>query len=172
MRTADVHVSSPHLTSLADLFFSYLAFHLRVDVKDISYVVSLAFARVSCGLLTIACRSTTTCQTVSKTTFTELDVQLVSPDTLRFQPDSKLLPSLSGAGAKGTAFAYFTADQSRLARDLVKILADAQQQIPPELSEMASFGGGGSRSGFGGRGRGRGGGRGGYSNFGNRDSGW
>ena len=74
--------ASPHLTSLADLFVLYLAFYLRADVKDISYVVSLAFARISSEFLIIACRSTTTCQTVSKITFTELDVQLVSRDAL------------------------------------------------------------------------------------------
>lgn len=77
----------------------------------------------------------------------------------------------------GTAFAYFTPDQSKLAKDLVKILSDAKQQIPPELMEMSRYGGGGG----GGRGysggRGGRGGRGGYGNYGGSgggrsDSGW
>lgn len=81
------------------------------------------------------------------------------------------------AGAKGTAFAYFSPDQSKLAKDLVKILQDAKQQIPPELLELGRYGGGGSSRGGGYRG-GRGGGRGGYGGGGygggNRggDSGW
>lgn len=81
------------------------------------------------------------------------------------------------AGAKGTAFSYFTTDNSRIARDLIKILQDARQQVPPELMEMSSYGGGGGggRGYGGGRGGGRGGGHyggggGGYG--GSRDSGW
>ncbi|KNZ44735.1 hypothetical protein VP01_887g5 [Puccinia sorghi] len=51
---------------------------------------------------------------------------------------------------------YISADQSKLARELVKILKDAKQVVPSALVEMASIGGGG-----GGGGR-RGGGGGGY----------
>ncbi|KWU45570.1 DEAD-domain-containing protein [Rhodotorula sp. JG-1b] len=65
------------------------------------------------------------------------------------------------AGAKGTAYSYITPDQGRLAKDLVKILQDAKQVVPPQLLEIAQFGGGGGRGG-GGRGRGGGGGGRGY----------
>lgn len=64
------------------------------------------------------------------------------------------------AGAKGVAITFFTSENSKSARELVGILREAQQEIPPEVSQMVSYGGGGS-----GRGRGRGGyrgGRGGY----------
>ncbi|BGP58221.1 hypothetical protein JCM8202_001702 [Rhodotorula sphaerocarpa] len=63
------------------------------------------------------------------------------------------------AGAKGTAYSYITPDAGRLAKDLVKILQDAKQVVPPQLLEISSFGGGGGR---GGGGRGGRGGRGGY----------
>ncbi|KAK4056424.1 ATP-dependent RNA helicase dbp2 [Microbotryomycetes sp. JL221] len=61
------------------------------------------------------------------------------------------------AGAKGTAYSYITTEQSKLARDLVKILTDAKQVVPPELAQLGAMGGGGG----GGRGRYGGGGRGG-----------
>ncbi|KAJ9480451.1 hypothetical protein VN97_g13123, partial [Penicillium thymicola] len=63
------------------------------------------------------------------------------------------------AGAKGTAITFFTADNSKQARDLITILTEAKQQVDPRLAEMVRYGGGG-----GGRwgGRGRGGGRGGW----------
>lgn len=102
------------------------------------------------------------------------------------------------AGAKGTAFAYVTAgeyyfdivstshtncvylltDQGKLARDLMKILKDAKQVVPPELEEMVGYGGGGGGRGYGGgRGGGRGGRGGGYGGGGGgyggrRDGGW
>ena len=73
------------------------------------------------------------------------------------------------AGRKGTSYTYFTADvsifrkyaaellqNSKSARELVKILSESKSVVPPELQEMAHYGGGG-----GGGGRGRGGGRGG-----------
>ncbi|GAA5985701.1 hypothetical protein JCM10908_007079 [Rhodotorula pacifica] len=66
------------------------------------------------------------------------------------------------AGAKGTAYSYITPDQGRLGKDLVKILQDAKQQVPPQLLEIAQFGGGGGGRGGGGRGRGGGGGGRGY----------
>ncbi|EJD48975.1 DEAD-domain-containing protein [Auricularia subglabra TFB-10046 SS5] len=66
------------------------------------------------------------------------------------------------AGMKGTAYTYFTTDNSKAARELLGILREAKQEIPPQLEEMGMYGGGG---GGGGRGRGRygggGGGRGG-----------
>lgn len=64
------------------------------------------------------------------------------------------------AGRKGTSYTYFTMDNSKAARELVQILRESKADIPPELEEMAMYGG---RGGGGGRGRGgRGGGRGGY----------
>ncbi|SGY84117.1 BQ5605_C009g05677 [Microbotryum silenes-dioicae] len=65
------------------------------------------------------------------------------------------------AGAKGTAYSYITPDQGKLARDLMKILSDAKQVVPPELQQMSMYGGGGG-GGRGGRGGGGGGGGGGY----------
>ncbi|CAH7684502.1 P-loop containing nucleoside triphosphate hydrolase protein [Phakopsora pachyrhizi] len=62
------------------------------------------------------------------------------------------------AGRTGTAYSYISADQNKLARELVKILQDAKQNVPPALVEMSSFGGGG-----GGRRGGGGGGGGGYN---------
>lgn len=67
------------------------------------------------------------------------------------------------AGKTGTAYSYFTPDQSsafllasffegppadcsflaELARDLVKILTDAKQVVPPQLQELTMYGGGG-----------------------------
>jgi ATP-dependent RNA helicase DDX5/DBP2 len=61
--------------------------------------------------------------------------------------------------AKGTAITFFTTNDSKQARDLLTVLREAKQQIPPELADMGrgGFGGGGSSR----YGRGRGGGRGG-----------
>lgn len=59
------------------------------------------------------------------------------------------------AGAKGVAITFFTSDNSKSARELVSILREAKQDIPPQLSEMVMYSGGG------GGGRGRGGFRGG-----------
>ncbi|KAI9788257.1 MAG: ATP-dependent RNA helicase dbp2 [Peltula sp. TS41687] len=62
------------------------------------------------------------------------------------------------AGAKGTAITFFTADNSKQARDLIAVLTESKQQIDPRLQELTRFGGGGGHSRYGGRG-GRGGGR-------------
>ncbi|KAI1375948.1 Phosphomethylpyrimidine kinase-domain-containing protein [Hypoxylon crocopeplum] len=67
------------------------------------------------------------------------------------------------AGAKGTAITFFTADNSKQARDLVSVLQEAKQQVDPRLHEMARYGGGGGGGRYGGRGYGRGGHRGGGS---------
>ncbi|EIM21267.1 p68 RNA helicase [Wallemia mellicola CBS 633.66] len=80
------------------------------------------------------------------------------------------------AGTKGTSITFFTTENAKSSRDLVKILREANQNVPPELEEMASFGGrgGGGRGGYGGRGRGRGGygrGGGGFSSGANSYSG-
>ena len=68
------------------------------------------------------------------------------------------------AGAKGASFTFFTQEHAKLARELVGLLRDNDQFVPPELQDMVRYGGGGgghSRYGGGGRGRGRGGFRGG-----------
>ncbi|KAH8928430.1 DEAD-domain-containing protein [Atractiella rhizophila] len=70
------------------------------------------------------------------------------------------------AGRTGTAFSYFTAEQGKLARDLVKILEDARQNVPNELRMLAQSSGGG-----GGGGRWGGGGRGGFGRNNNQRTG-
>ena len=50
---------------------------------------------------------------------------------------------------QGTAYTYFTTENARSARDLIKILREANSEVPYELEEMALIGGGGG----GGRGR-------------------
>lgn len=61
---------------------------------------------------------------------------------------------------KGTAYTFFTRSNAPKARDLIKVLQEASQNIPPQLAQMASSGGGGygghSRYGGGSRGGGRG----------------
>ncbi|KAH8108638.1 hypothetical protein DFH11DRAFT_1731781 [Phellopilus nigrolimitatus] len=85
------------------------------------------------------------------------------------------------AGQTGTSYTFFTPDNAKSARDLVKILIEAKADVPSQLQEMVSMGGGGGGrgryggGGGGGRGRGGGGSReygggGGYSGGG--DSGW
>eukprot|EP00877_Chromochloris_zofingiensis_P002078 jgi/Chrzof1/11871/Cz06g13020.t1 len=64
------------------------------------------------------------------------------------------------AGATGTSYSFFTMANARLAKDIVKVMAEANQPVPPELAQMAatSVGGGSNfrsrgRGGFGGGGR-------------------
>lgn len=70
------------------------------------------------------------------------------------------------AGATGKAVSYFTEKASKMARDLVTVLREANQPIPPELQGMAASGGRGGGGGGGssryGRGSGGGGGGGGH----------
>lgn len=40
----------------------------------------------------------------------------------------------------GTSYAFFTHNNSRLAKDLVNVLKEANQQVSPQLAEMASKG--------------------------------
>lgn len=77
------------------------------------------------------------------------------------------------AGKTGVAYSYFTPDQGKLARDLVKILEEAKQVVPPQLREIGSYGGGGGGSRYGGGGGrgGRGGGGGGGYGGGGRGGG-
>lgn len=68
------------------------------------------------------------------------------------------------AGAKGTAITLFTSANAKSASDLIKILREANQWVPPELEQMRSFSGDGGYGHGGGRyrnGRGAYGGRGG-----------
>ncbi|KND03605.1 ATP-dependent RNA helicase dbp2 [Spizellomyces punctatus DAOM BR117] len=62
------------------------------------------------------------------------------------------------AKTTGTAYTFFTAENFKHARDLVKILDEAKQDIDPKLRELAQTSGGGgfNRWGGGGRGGGRG----------------
>jgi ATP-dependent RNA helicase DDX5/DBP2 len=62
------------------------------------------------------------------------------------------------AGATGAAYSFFSATNAKMARQVVQILEEAHQLVPPELRQYAatSSGGGSFRS------RGRGGGGGGY----------
>lgn len=69
------------------------------------------------------------------------------------------------AGAKGTAITFFTSENGKSARELVKILREANQDVPAELEGMIRGGGGG------GGGRWRGGGRGGFRGRGGGRSG-
>lgn len=69
---------------------------------------------------------------------------------------------------EGTAISFFSSANSRLARDLLNVLQEANQQVPQELMGYAGSGGGGGSSRYGsggGRfgGRSGGGGGGGYS---------
>jgi ATP-dependent RNA helicase DDX5/DBP2 len=66
------------------------------------------------------------------------------------------------AGRKGTAYSYFTQKNAKMGGQLIKILTEAGQEVPPELNRFQGYGGGGG--GFRSRGgsRGGGGGGGGY----------
>jgi len=80
------------------------------------------------------------------------------------------------AGAKGTAYTFFTQGDRKCARQLVEVLKKAEQEVPAELQGMVRFGGGGGRGGRGGRSGGRRygggrGGRGGYMSGGGRGGG-
>ena len=48
---------------------------------------------------------------------------------------------------KGVSYTYFTTENAKSARELVVILREATAHVPPQLEEMAMFGGsGGARS--------------------------
>ncbi|KAI9327329.1 hypothetical protein BDR26DRAFT_95433 [Obelidium mucronatum] len=70
------------------------------------------------------------------------------------------------AKTTGTAYTFFTTENAKQARDLIGILEEAKQEIPPQLREMAYAGGGGGFNRYGGRGGSGGfGGRGGGSSY-------
>ena len=77
------------------------------------------------------------------------------------------------AGATGVSYTFFSDQDSKYARELVKVLEGAGQRVPPELRDMVSYGGFGGRSrrwGSGARDRGRSNGMGlGDSGYGSRD---
>ena len=63
---------------------------------------------------------------------------------------------------EGTAISFFSSSNARLGKDLLGVMQEANQQVPPELMNyLGGGGGGGSRYGGGGGGRfgGGGGGR-------------
>ena len=47
---------------------------------------------------------------------------------------------------KGVSYTYFTTDNAKSARELISILKEATAMVPPQLEEMAMYGGGGGRS--------------------------
>lgn len=47
------------------------------------------------------------------------------------------------AGAKGTALTFFTHANAKFAKDLIKILQEAGQMVPPALSALARSAGSG-----------------------------
>ncbi len=61
------------------------------------------------------------------------------------------------AGAKGKAYSFFTANNARLAKQVVGVLEEASQVVPPQLREYAAVSGGNNSF----RGRGGRGGKGG-----------
>jgi ATP-dependent RNA helicase DDX5/DBP2 len=64
------------------------------------------------------------------------------------------------AGAKGTSYSFFTAANGRMARDIIKVLREANQVVPPQLEQLSATSSGSGPS-FRSRGYGGGGGRGG-----------
>jgi len=64
------------------------------------------------------------------------------------------------AGARGTSYSFFTPSNGRMARDIIKVMQEANQGVPPQLQQLAATAVGGAPS-FRSRGRGGGGG-GGY----------
>jgi len=74
------------------------------------------------------------------------------------------------AGRKGTAYSFFTDKNAKMGGQLIKVLTDAGQEVPPELERFRGMGGGGGgmRYGRGGGGGGRRGGGGGYGGGGRR----
>jgi ATP-dependent RNA helicase DDX5/DBP2 len=50
------------------------------------------------------------------------------------------------AGAKGTSYSFFTAANGRLARDIIKVMREANQVVPPALEQIAATSTGGGSS--------------------------
>lgn len=49
---------------------------------------------------------------------------------------------------QGTAYTYFTTDNAKMARELINILKESNNEVPPELQEMAMYSGGGGGRGM------------------------
>ena len=50
------------------------------------------------------------------------------------------------AGATGTSYSFFTAANGRLAREIIKVMSEANQEVPPALQQLAATSGGGGSS--------------------------
>lgn len=57
------------------------------------------------------------------------------------------------AGAVGVAYSYFTPADGRLAKQILSILKEASQHVPPELEEFAAAAAGGIGAATGGVGK-------------------
>jgi ATP-dependent RNA helicase DDX5/DBP2 len=42
------------------------------------------------------------------------------------------------AGAKGISYSFFTAANGRMARDIIKVMREANQVVPPQLEQLAA----------------------------------
>lgn len=42
------------------------------------------------------------------------------------------------AGAKGISYSFFTASNGRMARDIIKVMREANQVVPPQLEQLAA----------------------------------
>jgi ATP-dependent RNA helicase DDX5/DBP2 len=70
--------------------------------------------------------------------------------------------SLCVCACAGMAWSFFTSSNGRMARQILQILEEAGQPVPPEMRQYSMTSGGGGGGGFRSRGRGGGGGGGGY----------
>jgi uncharacterized membrane protein YgcG len=146
-------------------------------VKDVGYVIVSAPDLSLPRQLTFASRRTMISLTIERTIFTVLDV-LGYVLGLLIESIGLFTFIVQRAGRTGIAYTYFTTDNAKAATELITILREAKQDVPPQLAEMARYGGGGGNrnnrygggggGGRGGRGGGRGGGGGGgaYGGYG------
>merc|ERR1712070_998563 len=51
------------------------------------------------------------------------------------------------AGATGSSYTFFTSDKAKMARELIQVLNEAGQSVPPELERLSGSGGGSSGGG-------------------------
>lgn len=52
------------------------------------------------------------------------------------------------AGNTGTSYSFFTAANGRLAKDIIKVMREANQAVPPQLEALAATSSGGAPSEF------------------------
>ena len=50
------------------------------------------------------------------------------------------------AGARGTSYSFFTPSNGRMARDIIKVMQEANQVVPPQLQQLAATAVGGAPS--------------------------